>query len=393
MIYSDFKDLKLSKLGLGCMRLPVKEDKTIDEKQEFDMVDYALKHGINYFDTAWPYHDGLSEIVIGKALKRYPRDSYYLADKYPGHQIASKYDPKDIFEQQLQKCQTDYFDFYLLHNVYENSFDVYEDPKWGIIDYFVEQRKLGRIRHLGFSSHAQVNNLKDFLDRHPGLFEFVQIQLNYVDYSLQEAKKKVELLNSYHLPIIVMEPIRGGKLASLSAEDEQRLKALRPDSSIASWALNFNLSLDGIAVILSGMSDMDQLKDNVETFERNKPLNADEKQVVLEIAETLKKAVPCTKCRYCTAGCPMYIDIPEMIATYNELKMDKRVNAIMWLDSLEADRLPGACLKCGACEKICPQRIAIPEILSELTEIIEGMPSWKQISKEREEAANKLKQK
>ena len=392
MIYFDFKDIRLSKLGLGCMRLPLREDKSIDEDEVFAMVDYAIENGINYFDTAYPYHEGKSEIVIGKALKRYPRDSFFLADKYPGHQIASEYHPDEIFEKQLQKTGVDHFDFYLLHNVYENSINVYEDPKWGIIDYFAKQKEAGRIRFLGFSSHAKAENLERFLDRHPGLFDFCQIQLNYLDWTLQEAEKKVELLNKRNLPFMVMEPVRGGKLATLDDADLERLKQLRPDDTAVDWAFNFLLSKKGHAVILSGMSDMKQLKENIDTFNRNNPLNEKETELILQIAEKLKDSVPCTKCRYCTEGCPMSISIPEMIATYNEIKTMPSTNAIMWLDTVDEDKLPSACLGCGACASICPQNIDIPFIMKDMTRIIETIPSWKEISKQREEAAKRADQ-
>ena len=392
MIYFDFKDIRLSKLGLGCMRLPLREDKSIDEDEVFAMVDYAIENGINYFDTAYPYHEGKSEIVIGKALKRYPRDSFYLADKYPGHQIASEYHTDEIFEKQLQKTGVDHFDFYLLHNVYENSINVYEDPKWGIIDYFAKQKEAGRIRFLGFSSHAKAENLERFLDRHPGLFDFCQIQLNYLDWTLQEAEKKVELLNKRNLPFMVMEPVRGGKLATLDDTDLERLKQLRPDDTAVDWAFNFLLSKKGHAVILSGMSDMKQLKENIDTFNRNNPLNEKETELILQIAEKLKDSVPCTKCRYCTEGCPMSISIPEMIATYNEIKTMPSTNAIMWLDTVDEDKLPSACLGCGACASICPQNIDIPFIMKDMTRIIETIPSWKEISKQREEAAKRADQ-
>ena len=392
MNYFNFKDIRLSKLGLGCMRLPIKEDKSIDEDEVFAMVDYAIESGINYFDTAYPYHEGKSEIVIGKALKRYPRDSYYLADKYPGHQIASEYHPDEIFEKQLKKVGVDHFDFYLLHNVYENSMTVYEDPKWGIIDYFVKQKEAGRIRYLGFSSHAKAENLEKFLDRHPGLFDFCQIQLNYLDWTLQEAEKKVELLNSRNLPFMVMEPVRGGKLANLNDEDLEKLKQLRPDDTAVDWAFNFLLSKKGHAVILSGMSNMKQLKENIETFNRNDPLDEKETQLILQIAEKLKDSIPCTKCRYCTEGCPMSISIPEMIATYNEIKTMPSTNAIMWLDTVDPSSLPSACIGCGACASICPQNIDIPFIMKDMTRIIETIPSWKEISRQREEAAKKADQ-
>ena len=388
MIYYDFKDIKLSKLGLGCMRLPVKEDKTIDEEQVFKMVDYALENGINYIDTAFPYHEGLSEVVIGKALSKHDRKSFYLADKFPGHQIASEYHPDEIFEKQLKKCGVDYFDFYLLHNVYENSINVYEDPKWGIIDYFVKQKELGRIKYLGFSSHAKAENLEKFLDKHEGLFDFCQIQLNYLDYSLQEANKKVEILKKRNLPIMVMEPVRGGKLVSLK-EDDEVLKKLRPQEETVDWAFNFLLRFKEVAVILSGMSSFEQLKHNIDTFNRNNPLNDEETKVILDIAEKLKDSVPCTKCRYCTAGCPMGIDIPDMIATYNEIKNVPSTNAIMWLDTVDENSLPSACIGCGACASICPQKIDIPFIMQDMTRIIETIPSWKEICKQREEAAKK----
>ena len=388
MIYYDFKDIKLSKLGLGCMRLPVKEDKTIDEEQVYKMVDYALENGINYIDTAFPYHEGLSEVVIGKALSKHDRKSFYLADKFPGHQIASEYHPDEIFEKQLKKCNVDYFDFYLLHNVYENSINVYEDPKWGIIDYFVKQKELGRIKYLGFSSHAKAENLEKFLNKHEGLFDFCQIQLNYLDYSLQEANKKVEILKKRNLPIMVMEPVRGGKLVSLK-EDDEVLKKLRPQEETVDWAFNFLLRFKEVAVILSGMSSFEQLKHNIDTFNRNNPLNDEETKVILDIAEKLKDSVPCTKCRYCTVGCPMGIDIPDMIATYNEIKNVPSTNAIMWLDTVDENSLPSACIGCGACASICPQKIDIPFIMQDMTRIIETIPSWKEICKQREEAAKK----
>ena len=219
MQYSEACGEKLSRLGFGCMRLPLTEEKAIDEAELQRMVDYAIAHGVNYFDTAYPYHGGMSEICIGKALARHPRGEWFLADKYPGHQIASSYHPEEIFEEQLKKCGVEYFDFYLLHNVYENSIGVYTDPRWGILDYFKEQKRLGRIRHLGFSSHARPDTLKRFLDDAGDSMEFCQIQLNYLDWSLQDAKTKYELLTERGIPVWVMEPLRGGRLAALP-EDE-----------------------------------------------------------------------------------------------------------------------------------------------------------------------------
>ena len=389
MIYSKIKNNNVSKLGFGTMRLPLNEDKKIDQDTFEKMVDLAIENGINYFDTAWPYHGGLSEIAIAKALSKYPRDSYYLADKYPGHQIAEEYKPAQIFEKQLSKCNVDYFDFYLLHNIYENDIAVYEDPKWGIIDYFVEQRKLGKIKHLGFSSHAHADTLEKFLADHPDTFDFCQIQLNYVDWDLQDAKRKVEILNKYNLPIIVMEPCRGGRLANFDEETNEKFKEFRPNNSIASFAFNFLLNVEGIAVILSGMSNLNQMQDNINTFNENKPLNKEETDFVFEVAKKLTNTVPCTKCRYCTDGCPMGLDIPTLINTYNELKLTKSFNVTMFIDSLPQDKLPSACIKCGACKAICPQSIDIPSVLEDLVETINGMTSWAEICKQRQEESKR----
>ena len=214
MIYRSFKEKKLSALGFGTMRLPLVEgSKTIDQEAVQTMTDLAMAAGVNYYDTAWPYHDGNSETSIAKALAKYPRDSYYIADKYPGHQLAETYDPADIFEKQLVKLGTDHIDFYLLHNVYEKSYEVYNDPQWGIVDYFIEQRRLGRIRHLGFSCHAEIPTLTAFLDRYGDEMEFCQIQLNYLDWTLQNAKAKYEMLTERGIPVWVMEPVRCGRLA------------------------------------------------------------------------------------------------------------------------------------------------------------------------------------
>ena len=385
MIYTNFQNKKISKLGFGTMRLPLNEDKTIDEKQVEEMVKLAIDNGINYFDTAWPYHGGLSEVVIGKILNKYPRDTYYLADKYPGHQIADVYNPEETFEKQLKKCNVDYFDFYLLHNVYENDIDVYENPKWGIIEYFVKQKQLGRIKHLGFSSHAKAENLQAFLDRHPDLFEFCQIQLNYIDYDLQDAKQKIEILNKRNIPIWVMEPVRGGKLSNFDEETNNKLKTFRPEESISSWAFNYLLNIEGIGVILSGMSNLEQMKDNIKTFNLNKPLNNEETKLVKEIAKRISSVVPCTKCRYCTEGCPKGLDIPMLISTYNDLSIIRSVNSIMGLDALDKEKLPNACIKCGSCKQICPQGIDVPTVLNKLVDMINEMPSWSQICKERQE--------
>ena len=385
-----FQELTLSRLGFGTMRLPQK-DGAIDEKQVFDMVDYALAHGVNYFDTAYPYHGGLSEVVAGRALGRHPRDKWLLATKYPGHQIASSYDPRAIFEEQLEKCGVEYFDFYLLHNVYENSMGVYMDPKWGILDYFREQKRLGRIRHLGFSTHARPDTLERFLEAADDM-EFCQIQLNYLDWTLQDARAKYDLLTARHMPVWVMEPLRGGKLAALPDGQAEKLKALRPDESQAAWGLRWLMALPNVKMVLSGMSNMAQMEDNVAAFSRGEPLTEAERAVLADIAEAMKVGVPCTRCRYCCDGCPMGLDIPMLLHGYNDMKFSGGTTVPMQMDALDADKRPEACLGCGACAAVCPQGIDIPGTLAEFGEMLKNGPSWAAICREREEAARRRRE-
>ncbi len=391
MITSKFQELALSRLGFGTMRLPQNTDGGIDEKQVDEMIDYAIAHGVNYFDTAYPYHGGMSEIVVGRSLSRYPRESWYLADKFPGHQVAETYDPAAVFEEQLKKCGVEYFDFYLLHNVYENSIDTYTDERWGILKYFVEQKKAGRIKHLGFSCHGRPETLEKFLDYAGSSMEFCQIQLNYLDWTLQRAQEKYELLTERNIPVWVMEPVRGGKLAALSPENSDLLRGLRPDEKDPAWAFRFLLGLPNVKMILSGMSNPEQMKENISTFSDDKPLNITETNTLLSIADGMKNAIPCTACRYCTESCPQGLDIPMLIAAYNDLKFQSSMTVPMQLDALPNDKKPSACLACGACAKMCPQSIDIPAAMKNLAECVAKMPSWAEMCRQREEAAKKAK--
>ena len=394
MIYSDFQGKKLSLLGFGTMRLPLLQDGSgeVDEELVGKMVKYASEHGINYYDTAYPYHNAKSEMIIGKALKQLPRESYYLATKYPGHQIAASYHPAETFEEQLKKCDVEYFDFYLLHNVYENSIGTYTDPKWGIVDYFVEQKKLGRIRHLGFSTHGLQDTLEAFLDRYGDVMEFCQIQLNYLDWTLQDARAKYDLLTKRGIPVWVMEPVRGGRLADLDQASKDRLDQLRPGTSAASWAFYWLQGLPNVKMILSGMSNMEQMAENIHTFEETKPLTEEENKVLLAIAEGMKNSVPCTACRYCCGDCPKKLDIPKLLSLYNEMRFSPNMNVGMTIDSLEESSRPVACINCGRCAKICPQKINIPEAMKEFSEMLEKVPHWEELCRQREEAARKLRE-
>ena len=392
MIYSDFEGKKLSLLGFGAMRLPLLENGEVDEGLVHQMVHFSADHGINYYDTAYPYHNGMSEIILGKALKQLPRESFYLATKYPGHQIAASYNPAETFEEQLKKCQVDFFDFYLLHNIYENSIGTYTDPQWGIIDYFVKQKELGRIKHLGFSCHGMQDTLTAFLDRYGDIMEFCQIQLNYLDWTLQDAKAKYELLTERGIPVWVMEPVRGGRLAEADDGSKAKLEEFRPGESVASWAFRWLQGLSNVKMILSGMSNMEQMEDNVHTFEKAEPLTAEENKILLEIAEGMKDSVPCTACRYCCSDCPQKLDIPVLLSLYNEMRFAPTMNVGMTVDSLQEGSRPASCIGCGQCAKLCPQKIDIPEAMKSFSEMLDKVPHWEELCRQREEAARKLRE-
>ncbi len=370
MIYKEFQNIKLSALGMGCMRLPVinGNDSDVDQAQTEQMVAYAIEHGVNYFDTAWGYHNGNSELAMGKALSAYPRERFYLASKFPGYDLSNMPKVQEIFEEQLKKCRVEYFDFYLFHNVCEMNIEQYLDPQYGIYEYLMEQKRNGRIKHLGFSCHGSMEVLRRFLDAYGKDMEFGQLQLNWLDWEFQGVKEKYELLVQNHIPVWVMEPLRGGKLCKLAEEDETKLRALRPDESTTGWAFRFLQSLPEVSVILSGMSDFEQMKQNIATFETDEPLDETEKNTLLDMgrAMTGKVVVPCTACRYCTAHCPMGLDIPVLLEKYNEHAFSGGgFLAPMFIGSLPENKRPSACVGCRSCEQVCPQGIKISEALKD----------------------------
>ena len=384
MIYSDFQGLKLSRLGFGCMRF--KTDPAtgeIDQETVNRMFDLAIEKGVNYFDTAYPYLGGKSEIAMAEALKKYPRDIYYIADKFPGHSLPGPIDNIALFNQSLQKCGTDYFDFYLLHNITEWSVKIYESDEYHIIPDILKMKEEGKIRHLGCSFHGGPELLEEFLSRHEGVFEFVQIQCNYLDWTLQDARRKYDIITSHGLGVWIMEPLRGGKLANLNEEQSARLKQFDPDASNASYAFRFLQELPNIKVILSGMNEVFQVEDNLRTFETYRPLSEAEKNTLLDIAEGMKAGVPCTACRYCCDGCPMGLNIPYLLAVYNDYKVNASAIAGMRLDGLDEDKLPSACIGCGQCSHACPQGIDVPAALAELTKLYAEGPHWEETRKQR----------
>ncbi len=366
MIYNSFADIKLSALGMGCMRFPVKENNSqIDMEKTREMVAYAMEQGINYYDTAWGYHDGNSEPVIGEILAEYPRESFYLATKFPGYDLENMDKVEEIFEKQLERCRVDYFDFYLFHCLTENNIEAYLDPKFGIYDYLVKQKSLGRIHHLGFSVHCSHETMKRFLDAYAKEIEFCQIQLNWFDWDYQDAKTKVEICKSYGIPVWVMEPVRGGSLAKLDDFYMQKLETLKPGVTPAEWCFRFIQSIPEVTMTLSGMSNFEQLKENIDTYKESKPLNEKEMETLLNVGRAMasKKVLPCTSCRYCTTHCPMELDIPKLIEVYNEFIYSGNVSF-----EFEENKSPSACIGCKACEGVCPQTIEISAMMTDFAQ-------------------------
>lgn len=377
MIYRDFKGEKLSLFAMGTMRLPVidGDDARIDEDAARAMFDYALEHGVNYFDTAWGYHGGTSELVTGRALARHPRESFNIASKFPGYDLSNMGKVEEIFAKQLEKCQVEYFDFYLVHNVCESNIDAYlDDERYGTVSYLKKMRDEGRIRHLGFSCHGQMDVLERFLEAYGADMEFCQLQLNYLDWAFQDAKEKMELAGRYDLPIWVMEPLRGGQLARLTDEQFAPLKAMRSDETQVGWALRFLQSLPEVTTVLSGSSSLEQMAENIALFEEERPLSVEETEALLGVADDMVRSnvLPCTACRYCTSHCPVGLDIPMLLALYNEHKFTNGgFIAPMMLGTLPEDERPAACIGCGTCSSVCPQQIDIPAALADFAAMLE----------------------
>ncbi|MDO4565401.1 MAG: aldo/keto reductase [Clostridia bacterium] len=362
-------NIKMPKLGFGLMRLP-QSGGEIDIPQLKRMVDAYMQAGFNYFDTAYVYHGGKSETAIREALvERYPRESFHLATKLPAWAMKSADDRDRIFEEQLARAGVEHFDFYLLHSLEDgNNYDTY--VKYNCFDWAVQKKAEGKIKHFGFSYHGTPELLEQVLDAHPEV-EFVQIQLNYADWNnpVVQSGKLYEILHQRGLPIIVMEPVKGGTLASLHPELEAMMKAELPDASIASWAMRFVGSLHGVATILSGMSNEEQMQDNISTFTDFKPLSARERQVIDEVVKKMldMPLVQCTSCRYCCDGCPAAISIPDVFRALNTVRMypgDGRpkmfYNGLVSRSGRAKD-----CIACGQCEGVCPQHLPIIELMRE----------------------------
>ena len=367
MLYRNFKDKKISLLSMGTMRLPT-ENGRINEEETALMIDEALKSGINYFDTAWGYHGGESETVVGKILDRYPRDSFYIATKFPGYDLNNMGKVEEIFEKQLEKTGMEYFDFYLVHNVCELNIDEYLNPAHKTKEYLIKQKENGRIRHLGFSVHGTTETMLRFLEEYGEYMEFCQIQLNWVDYEFQKAYEKIEILRERGIPVWVMEPLRGGKLSKDNAVFDG-LKEKYPDFSPVKWSYRFLKSIDEVVTVLSGASSIEQMKENISLFSENDPLSAEEREELLSLGRKLTAGIPCTACKYCVKDCPMGINIPEIIEMFNEFSFTGGgFLAPMRLKSIPEEKRPSACISCGKCKELCPQCIDIPSVMAEFTE-------------------------
>ncbi|MEY8297895.1 MAG: aldo/keto reductase [Emergencia timonensis] len=367
MNYTEFKDKKISRLGFGTMRLPMDDQGKIDYAAGQEMIDYALANGINYIDTAYKYHEGESEDFVGAALAKHQRTSYYLADKLPTWLCSTEDDAGKIFEGQLSKCRTDYFDFYLLHSLDEESWP--NVPRLHMIEYLREEKAAGRIRHLGASFHCGPDLLRQVLTDYGQDLEFIQLQLNYMDWDLYGAKELYQIAREFDTPVVVMEPLRGGMLANPLSETARKvLDGTDTGASYASYALRFINELPGILCTLSGMSTLAQMKENIEIF--NGPAMIDkEKEAISEAVKVLQAdiLVPCTGCNYCYE-CPSGVKIPEIFKMYNEAA-SKGFHWIWGSLSGQYNKCtPNAkdCIECGACESHCPQKISIIDKLKEI---------------------------
>lgn len=367
--------LSNSKLGFGLMRLPKDKQSQIKLDEVQRMVDSYMERGFNYFDTAYVY-EGSEEAIRQTLVEKYPRDVYTLADKLPAWKLACQEDVERIFQESLNRTGVDYFDYYLLHSVEKSHYPTYE--KYQCFDFIQEMKKQGKIKYMGFSFHDDADFLEKVLTEHPEI-DFVQLQLNYLDWEngVIQSRRNYEVARKHHKPIIVMEPVKGGTLASFSDDIERIYKDYAPQKSIASWALRYIASLDGVMTILSGMSNAQQMNDNLDTMTHFEKINNEEAKLIKQVTDQVLSypTIPCTKCRYCTPGCPMHIQIPDLFTAYNSAKMygENRRYQTYYKDHSTGDYQPAkACIACGQCESVCPQHLEIISLLKEVSEVFDS---------------------
>lgn len=367
--------LSNSKLGFGLMRLPKDKQGQIKLDEVQRMVDSYMERGFNYFDTAYVY-EGSEEAIRQTLVEKYPRDVYTLADKLPAWKLTCQEDVERIFQESLNRTGVDYFDFYLLHSVEKSHYPTYE--KYQCFDFIQEMKKQGKIKYMGFSFHDDADFLDKVLTEHPEI-DFVQLQLNYLDWEngVIQSRRNYEVARKHHKPIIVMEPIKGGTLASFSDDIEKIYKDYAPQKSIASRAMRYVASLEGVMTILSGMSNAQQMNDHLDTMTHFEKINDEEGKLIKQVTDQVLSypTIPCTKCRYCTPGCPMHIQIPDLFTAYNSAKMygENRRYDTYYKDHSIGDYQPAkACIVCGQCESVCPQHLEIISLLKEVSEVFDS---------------------
>ena len=359
----------IKKLGFGFMRLPMNGEE-VDIEQTKKMVDHYMELGFSYFDTAYVYMNGKSERAICDAVvSRYPRESFQLATKMPMHPIKEYADYQPIFNESLERTQAGYFDFYLLHALNKDSAKKADET--GGWKFIQEMKAKGLIKHIGFSFHDSAAVLDEILTNHPEA-EFVQLQINYADWESDNVQSRLcyEVARKHNVPVIIMEPVKGGSLAAMSEELEAKFKQANPEASVASWAIRYAASLEGLVTVLSGMSNEEQLQDNTSYMKDFKPLTDKERAVIAEVVEIFNRApkIPCTACQYCVDDCPMKINIPRIFSTMNHYMTFGNLEAAQRsYENVVKDRgRASECLHCGSCESRCPQHI---EIIKELEKI------------------------
>ena len=362
---------------MGCMRLPVKNGSPadIDTEQTADMIRLAFDRGINYFDTAWPYHMGNSEQVVGSILAKYPRSSYYLATKFPGMVPEHFSRIEEIFADQLNRTQAGYFDFYMLHCVCEADVGLYCAHAPELKAFLLKQKEAGIIRHLGFSVHGTPAVIEQILNAYGDMIEFCQIQLNWFDWEFIAAKDNVRYLNDRNIPVWVMEPVRGGRLSSLPPAVEELRKERFPDESASQTAMRFLQQVPGVTVVLTGASTLTQLEENIQAFSGDNEMTQEDAAWLTSLGPQFSFGVPCTRCGYCLAACPSELDIPKILSLYNEDQFTGNgFITIMGVSALAPEKRPFACTRCQTCESVCPQEIHISEIMTAFSKTLRSNP-------------------